>query len=190
MFEILLWTVLVLTGLLVGALAVPVEVMAQIHWGERRRAWFRITWLFGLLRFQRDLAGTTPRVRGKKPRKERKKTKKKRPVGKPNPAVIRRGFGLFGDLVGKVRIHRVDLALAIGSEDPATTGEIIGFSAPLVALANGLPHTSVTISPDFGGTRFDGRGSGEIRIQPIRLFPPLFAFAVSPEVRKWLLSGR
>jgi hypothetical protein len=188
MLEGLLWTVLALISVLVAALAVPVEVMARVYWGERKRVWFRITWLFGLLRLQSDMGGEKPRAARKKPRK--KKKKKKRPAGKPSLAVLRRGFRLLRDLIGRIGIRRLELDLALGSDDPATTGEMVGFSAPFVALANSLPHTSVTLSPDFGGARFDGIGAGEIRVQPIRLLPPLFAFALSPEVRRWLLIRR
>jgi hypothetical protein len=187
MLEGLLWTVLALIGLLVVALAVPVELMAQVHWGERRRVWVRITWLFGLLRLQRDMGGQKPHGARKKPRK---KKKKRRPVGKPSLAVLRRGFRLLRELFGRIGIRYLELDLVLGSDDPATTGEMVGFSAPFVALANSLPHTSVTLSPDFGGARFDGMGAGEIRVQPIQLLAPLFAFALSPEVRKWLLTRR
>jgi hypothetical protein len=59
-----------------------------------------------------------------------------------------------------------------------------------VALANALPRTRVTLTPDFTGPRFEGAGEGEIRVVPITLVPPMVGFALSPEVRRWLFTRR
>ena len=105
-------------------------------------------------------------------------------------AVVRRGIGLFVDLLRRVRIRRVDVDLSVGTDDPATTGELVGFAAPFVAIANALPRTRLSLTPDFGGEALDGTGVGEVRIVPLKLVPPIFAFAVSPEVRGWLFARR
>jgi hypothetical protein len=185
MLEGLLWTLLGLIGFAVAVLAVPVEVMARLDLGAQMRCSFRISWLFGLIRLQPEV-GAQPRGA---PRKL-KKRKKKRRAGRPGWAVIRRGLDLFGALLRRVRIRRVDLDLSVGTDDPAATGELVGFAAPIVALANALPRTRLTLTPDFAGPRLEGAGAGEIRFVPIRLVPPLFAFALSPEVRRWLFTRR
>jgi len=185
MLEGLLWTVVGLIGFTLAALAVPVEVMAQLDLGARTRCSLRIGWLFGLVHLQRDLGApklTTP----EKPKARRKK----RGARTPSLTVIRRGFRLLCGLLDQVRISHAQLDLSIGTNDPAVTGQLAGFAAPIVALANALPRTHVTLRPDFTGPTLEGTGAGEIRFMPIRLVPPIVGFALSPEVRQWLFTRR
>jgi hypothetical protein len=185
MLEGLLWTVLGLIGFTVAALAVPVDMMARLDLGARTRCSLRIGWLFGLVRLQRDMGAPKPTT-PEKPKARRKKR------GAPTPSltVIRRGFRLLSELLGRVRIRHAELDLSVGTNDPAATGELAGFAAPIVALANALPRTRVTLTPDFTGPTFEGTGEGEIRFVPIRLVPPMVGFALSPEVRRWLFTRR
>lgn len=185
MLEGLLWILLGLIVLAVVALSVPVDVTARFDFGVRTRGKLRIGWLFGLVRLDREIGARKPTV--KELPKEREK---KRGTRRPSIAVIRRGFGLLGDLLHRVRIRRVELDLAVGTEDPASTGELVGFAAPVVAIANAHPRTHISVRPDFAGSRLDGVGVGEISIVPIGLIPPVFAFALSPEVRAWFFAQR
>ncbi len=185
MLEGLLWTALALIGLVLAALAVPIDVMARIDFDGRTHGWVRIGWLFGLVRLRTDIGAKTPKAR-KKP----KASKRRRRAGRASPAVMRRGFAVLGELLRRVRIRRVELDLSVGTDDPAATGELVGYVAPVVALANALPRTRVSLRPDFGGPAFAGAGLGEIRVVPIRLVAPVLGLAVSPEVRKWLFARR
>ncbi len=185
MLEGLLWTVLGLIGFTLAAFAVPVDVVAQLDLGPHTRLTLRISWLFGLVRVRRDVGAQKPAA-PEKP-KERKDNRGARI---PSLTVIRRGFGLLGELLGRVRIRRAELDLSFGTDDPAATGELAGFAAPIVALANALPRTRVTLTPDFTGPTFEGAGEGEIRVVPITLVLPMVGFALSPEVRRWLLTRR
>jgi hypothetical protein len=185
MLEGLLWTVLGLVGFGMAALAVPVNVVAQLDLGARIRFTLRISWLFGLVRVRQEVGAQKPTA-PEKP-KERNANRSARI---PSLTVIRRGFGLLGDLLGRVRIRRAELDLSFGTNDPAATGELAGFAAPIVALANALPRTRVTLTPDFTGPTFEGAGEGEIRVVPITLVPPMVGFALSREVRRWLMTRR
>jgi hypothetical protein len=185
MLEGLLWTVLGLIGFTGAALAVPVDVVAQLDLGARPRLRLRIGWLFGLVRVRREMGGQKPTAP-----ETLKKRKKSRGVGIPSLTVIRRGIGLLGELLDRVRIRRAKLDLSVGTDDPAATGELAGFAAPIVALANALPRTRVTFTPDFTGPTLEGAGEGEIRVVPISLVRPMVGFALSPEVRRWLLTRR
>lgn len=185
MFEGLLWTMLGLIGFSVAALAVPVDVVAQLDLGARTRFTFQIGWLFGLVRLRQEVGAQKPTAPDKP-----KERKEKRGARIPSLTVIRRGFGLLGELLGRVRIGHAELDLSFGTNDPAATGELAGFAAPIVALANALPRTRVTLTPDFTGPTFEGAGEGEIRIVPITLVLPMVGFALSPEVRRWLLTCR
>jgi hypothetical protein len=108
----------------------------------------------------------------------------------PSLTVVRRSVGLLGELLGRVRIRRAQLDLCVGIDDPAATGELVGFAAPMVMLANALPRTRVTLTADFTGPAFEGAGEGEFRVVPLTLVPPMVDFAPSPEVRRWLLTRR
>jgi len=185
MLEGLLWTMLGLIGFTMAALAVPVDVVAQLDLGTRPHLRLRIGWLFGLVRMRREMGAqksTTP--------EKLKQRKKSRRTRIPSLAVIRRGFGLLGELLDRVRIRRAILDVSVGTDDPAATGELAGFAAPIVALANTLPRTRVTLTPDFTGPTLEGAGEGEIRVVPITLVRPIVGFALSPEVRRWLLTRR
>lgn len=188
MLEALFWTVLALIGLAIAALAVPIDVAARLDLGARKPVTLQIGWLFGVVRLRQAMGAETPTADHEP--KKRKRHRKGRRARAPSLTVIRRGFGLLGDLLGRVRIRRVDLDLAVGTDDPATTGELFGFAAPIVATANALPRTRVRLTPDFTGPTFEGAGEGEIRIVPITLVPPMIGFALSPEVRRWLLTRR
>lgn len=183
MLEGLLWTVLGLIVLVLVALAVPIDLMARFDFGLRPRGSLRIRWLFGLVRLRTEIGAQKPIAP-----KKRKVRKKKRSGRRLSAAVVRRGVKLLGDLLSRVRIRHAELDLCVGTEDPAATGELAGYAAPIVALANALPRTRVTLTPDFAGPTFDGAGAAEVRLVPIRLVPPLFSFALSPEVRTWLFA--
>jgi hypothetical protein len=185
MLEGLLWTVLGVMMFALAMLAVPIDIMARFDLSARPRGSLRIGWLFGLVRLRTDIGDRTPTV-SRKPRNRKEKRRRRR----PNLALVRRGFGLLGDLLRQVRIERVELDLSVGTDDPATTGEIVGYAAPVVALANALPRTRVALTPDFTGPTVGGVGAGEIRLVPVRLVPPIFRFAFSPEVRQWVLARR
>ena len=185
MLEAALWTVLGLIGFAVTAFAVPVDVMVRLELAAHTRCSLRIGWLFGLVRLQRGIGAPKPTTPAKPTAR-----KVKRRARVLSLAVIRRGFGLLADVLDRVRVRHAELDLYVGADDPATTGELAGFAAPIVALVNALPRTRVTLTPDFAGPTFEGTGEGEIRFVPLRLVPPMVGFALSPEVLRWLLTGR
>jgi len=185
MLEGLLWTVLGLIGFTGAALTVPVDVMARLDLATRPHLRLQIRWFFGLVRVRREMGARKPTAP-----ETLKKRKENRGAGIPSLTVIRRGIGLLGELLDRVRIRRAKLDVSVGTNDPAATGELAGFAAPIVALANALPRTRVTFTPDFTGPTFEGAGEGEIRVVPITLVRPMVGFALSPEVRRWLLTRR
>jgi hypothetical protein len=184
MLEGLLLAGLGLIGIAAAALAVPVDIAARLELGLGTRCSVRVDLLFGLVRLQRDLGARSPDA----PEKPAKK-KRKRGSRRPGSAVVRRGFRLLGDLLDRVHIRHAHLDLTVGTDDPAQTGELAGFAAPIVVLANALPRTRVTLRPDFTGPAFEAAGEGKVRFVPMKLVPPIVGFAASPEVRRWL-SGR
>ncbi len=184
MLEGLLLAGLGLIGLAAAALAVPVDIAARVELGMYTRCSVRVDWLFGLVRLQQELGTQKTAAPENSAEKGHKRGSRR-----PGAAVVRRGFRLLGDLLGRVRIRHAHLDLTVGTDDPAQTGELVGFAAPILVLANALPRTRVTLRPDFTGPAFEAAGEGEIRFVPMKLLPPIVGFAASPEVRRWL-SGR
>jgi hypothetical protein len=183
MLEGLIWIVLGLIGFTLAALAVPVELMAQLEVGARMRLSLRIGWFFGLVRVKREMGVQKPTAN------EKPKERKAKPGARmPNLTVIRASLALLCELLGRVHVRRVELDLTVGTNDPAATGELAGFAMPVVALANALPRTRITFRPDFTGPMFEGAGEGEIRVVPITLMPAMVGFTRSPEVRRWLFT--
>ncbi|MEM7223851.1 MAG: DUF2953 domain-containing protein [Pseudomonadota bacterium] len=183
MLEGLLWILLGLVVFTLALLAVPIDVKAQLDLGARARCRLRIGWLFGLVCLEKDIGARTP--------SEPKKPKEKgasRGLRRPSLAVIRRGFRLLGELIHHVRVRHMELDLSLGTEDPASTGQLVGYAAPIVAMANAQPRTRVTLRPNFAGARLEGVGVGEICLVPIGLVVPVVGFALSPEVRRWLFA--
>jgi hypothetical protein len=183
MLEGVVWALLGLIVVTMAALSVPVDVAVRLDTDARLRLSLRIGWLFGLVRVRRAIG-----ARKAAAPKAAKVGKKKRGSGVPSLGVIRQGVGLLCQILGRVRIRHAELDLAVGADDPATTGELAGFVAPVVALANALPQTRVTLTPDFTGPTFEGSGEAKIRAVPITLIGPLTAFAFSSEVRRWLVT--
>lgn len=185
MLEVLLWTLLGLIGLTAGALAVPVDVAARLEVGACTRASVEVGWLFGLVHVRKQL-GAAKAAGPDRPKKSKKRSRARR----PNSAVVGRGIGVLGDLLSRIQVRRAELDLTVGTDDPAATGQLAGYAAPIVAMANALPRTFVSFTPDFAGALIKGAGRGDIRVVPITLVPPLVGFVAAREVRRWLLNRR
>lgn len=180
MVEVLLWALLGLIVAFIAVISIPIDLAARVDVRDGIRGSLRVGWLFGVVKVRHEL-----RDRARKSPDETKPRTKERGGRTPPVAVIRRGLRLIGELLGRVRVRHATLDLSVGGDDPAATGELAGFAAPFVALANALPKTHVTFRPDFRGAGLEGMGEGAVRLVPIRLVPPIVRFALSPEVRQW-----
>ena len=181
MLAFLAWSFLGLLVLVTAGLAVPLELAARFDTAMRGQVKLQIAWLFGLVRLQPVLTAGRPSASDHpKPKRQRRST------GRPPLAVLRRGLGFLRDLLALIRVRRAELELRVGTDDPAVTGEIIGATAPLVAVANALPRTRLAVTPDFTTSILSARGEAEIRFVPLALVPPMLRFALSVEIRQWL----
>ena len=96
MLEGLLWTVLGLIGFTLAALAVPIDVVAQLDLGARTRLTLRVAWLFGVVRVRREM-GSQESAAPEKPKERREN----RGVRLPHLTIIRRGFDLLAPLLSE-----------------------------------------------------------------------------------------
>ena len=161
-------------------LSIPVDLAFFFERGEVSRSRMRIGWLFGLI--GKELGGAKS-GREKKP-EEMKAKKRRRSSRGPMAAFRARGFSgkilrFANRLVRSVQLRNVDVELQIGTGDPAETGLLFAAIGPSLAQASGS-STNIRIEPNFVDETLEGHARGTIRVYPIRLIPPLIAFALSP----------
>ena len=161
-------------------LCIPVDLAFSYERGEGSRSRMRIGWLFGLI--GKELGGEK-KSREKKPKKKAKTGR--RSFRGPLAVFSARGFSgslliLARRLVRSVQVRDVDIELQVGTGDPAEMGLLYGVIRPCVALAQSSFSPNVRIQPNFVEEIFEGHARGTVRVYPIKLIPPLIAFALSP----------
>ncbi len=173
----MLWLAAIL-AVLFAVLAVPVDVAFAAHRRERLEARLTVHWLWGLVRLPTEGGH-------KKPRK--KKREKKGLSGARRALAVMRSDGfprrvlrLFGDLLHRIHIRRLELDLRLGLDDPADTGRLWGLIGPAAALL-ALPSAArVAVTPEFAEPLLYLDAHAEARIVPAALLMVLAAFLLSP----------
>jgi hypothetical protein len=79
-----------------------------------------------------------------------------------------------------VRVKELCVRARVGLGDPAETGMLMGWAAPLLVVARAVPGMDVRIEPDFVSSVLEGEARGELRACPLLVLPPLLRFALSP----------
>ena len=166
--------------LAVFLLSIPVDLAFFFERGEVSRSRMRIGWLFGLI--GKDMGGASS---GREKKPEEMKAKKGRgSIRGPMAAFRARGFSgkilrFANRLVRSVQVRDVDVELQIGTGDPAETGLLFAVIGPCLALA-ASSSPNIRIEPNFVEETLEGHARGTVRVYPIRLIPPIIAFALSP----------
>ena len=158
---------------LLGLLAVPVDL--RFAFGAAARSHLEIAWGFGLWRGE---------LRGR-PRAERRRSSGRWSEPAAWVRAWREGLGdrvppLLRSLRRGVRVREVKLRARVGLGDPADTGILVGFAAPLLTMARAAPRLDLRLEPDFAREVLEGEARGELRAFPLLVLPPLLRFALSP----------
>lgn len=181
-----MWVIVVLVSLAVLItlfLCIPLDLVFRANVEGRPKFNLRLKWFFGLV-------SSELRQTRKKP--EEKKVEYE---GKPGdwPHRLRVTFeilqtkGLLKQLrsfikrtIRRIKIRELTANLKVGLDNPADTGLLFAFIAPLnLAINYFLPHP-IKIQPSFTGESFiTGYLYGEVRLWPIQLAASLIAFAFS-----------
>ena len=189
---LILAIVLGLVFLVVLLLSIPIDLAFSYERregerGEGSQSRMRIGWLFGLI--GKELGGKKKaeeqKAQEQKP-KERKAKKGRMSVRGPLAMFAARGFSgrlflLARRLARSVQVRDVDVEFQVGTGDPAETGQLFGLIEPGLALARSRFSPNIRIDPNFVEETFRGHARGAVRAYPIRLIPPLIAFALSPK---------
>ncbi|OGN90691.1 MAG: hypothetical protein A2Z70_04435 [Chloroflexi bacterium RBG_13_48_17] len=181
-----MWVIVVLVSLAVLItlfLCIPLDLVFRANVEGRPKFSLRLKWFFGLV-------SSELRQTRKKP--EEKKVEYE---GKPGDWLsrLRVAFeilqtkGLLKQLrsfikrtIRRIKIRELTANLKVGLDNPADTGLLFAFIAPLsLAINYFLPHP-IKIQPSFTGESFiTGYLYGEVRLWPIQLAASLIAFAFS-----------
>ena len=195
-----MWPIAVLASLAVLItllLCVPLDLVFRTSIDGRPKFSMRLIWLFGLVSHELR--------RGKK-RPEEKRTiehKQKRRDwiwGIRVTFEVLRTKGLlrqFGSLAKRIRrrikIKELVANFKVDLDNPADTGLLFAFMAPVNLLLSYFSPHQIKIEPSFTGeTIIEGHLYGALRLRPIQLAAPLIGFAFSlptlRAVKKLVLS--
>jgi len=180
------WVLVTFAGILliiILLLSVPLYLFININSKLDSKFRVRLSWLFGLVRW--DIKRGKPKQKKQviKPRKKRRKL---------SPQIIFKLIrikGLAGrikrlvsGILGSISIKNLTADLKVGLESPADTALLFAVTGPLNALLHMLPY-KLTVCPVFNdGVTVEAYIHGTIKIQPVLLMPPVLEFLFSPQV--------
>jgi hypothetical protein len=84
---------------------------------------------------------------------------------------------LLGDLLGHLRVDRIDAVCEFGFDDPCDTGVVFGLLSPLAHIVPSVSPAHVELRPVFEVACLSGDIDATVRVTPVRLIPPAVRFA-------------
>lgn len=182
----MLTALLVFVLVLLGLLAIPIDLVYRIHWHGRVQGEMHVHWLFGLLRVRIPVESKQPSstARETHTKHAQHKTKSRR-RGNPLVALRIRAFRqrilkLLHDLWHAIHKREMQVQLQIGLDDPADTGQLWAVMGPLSAVLAQSRDVQIDIAPDFSESHFEFNSSGDIRIIPLQFIAIAVALLLSP----------
>jgi hypothetical protein len=181
-----LWVIAVLVSLAVLitlVLCIPLDLFFRANVEGRPKFSLRLIWLFGLV------TGELRQTR-KKPEEKRVEYE-----GKPGDwlqrlkvtleilqtkGLLKRLRSFIKRIIGQIKVRELTANLKVGLDNPADTGLLFAFIAPLnLAINYFLPHP-IKIQPSFTEESFiTGYLYGAVRLWPIQLAASLIGLAFS-----------
>lgn len=162
-------------GLLLLALAIPVDLRFRITRHEQTKSNMHVRWLFGLV--GRDISSMR-----KKPATPGRRRRRQTGLGALwRSGLMQHGLKRVLRLGRAVSVGEVRVRASVNAGDPAETGMAFAVIGPLCGLLAALPHTDIGVVPDFGkdiGVHGEVRGS--VRVIPVVVVWHLVVFALSP----------
>lgn len=187
------WVIIGLAGAVVLAvlvLSVPLNTRIAFDSSSPRKVRVRLTWLFGLISLE---PGPREQKKALPPAgRHRKRKRAGGNLGRMWRMAGNRGLAaeikkLLSRTVGRLKITELAVRLTVGFDDPADGGMVfamVGAARPFLRLPAG--HELV-IQPCLSDHPFiKGQAHCVVRLQPIRLVPPLARFIFSAPARKAL----
>jgi len=201
-FVIALCILIALTALI---MCIPVDLGLRVEAHGRPSVGFTLGWLFGRVKktFRSGKDGEEPartaaeeeRKRVEEAKKEAEKAEKKRGKRRgPDTDSARlvwrllriRGLTksislLFKRLLRCFRLRNLFADFNVSLEDPADTALVVGTVSQAAMFADMFSRYDFRVTPVFENDWYiEGEGGLEMRVYPIQLVPPVFAFLFSP----------
>lgn len=186
-----MWAIVVLVSLAVLItllLCVPLDLVLRMDTARRPKFSMRLAWLFGLVKTG---------IRKKKPEEKKTTAEHKRKLGDwwrdtrtifevlRTKGMLRQITRLLKGIFRRLKIRELIADLKIGLDNPADTGLLFAFTAPVNLLVRSFSPHQIRVEPSFTGeAAFQGYFYGAVRLRPIQLMAPLAGFAFSlPAIR-------
>jgi len=173
--------------LLLGLLAIPIDLVYRVNWQGKLQGELQLSWLFRLLRVRIPIepsksTQTTGQTRSKPHRRHKTRSKfRTNPLAAWRHRSFRRRIIRFvQDLWQAIHKRDMYLQLQIGLDDPADTGHLWAIMGPLSAVLAHSQTVHIDIEPDFSDSHFEFNSNGDIRIIPLQLLALLLALLLSP----------
>ncbi len=160
-------------------LAVPVEVVVRLGYGEIRKV--RLRWMFGLIDVGTGWGAARLGRRGNNRFLAMLRT----------DGFLERIIQFAREVFPLVKVRTLKIDLSIGGDDYAETGMLFGMLVPAVVFARSRYGLDLNLEADFESPRSDARVVGIFSAHPIRLIKPLLWFVFSPcTIRAIRAAGR
>jgi hypothetical protein len=182
-----LWVIAVLVSLIVLVtlfLCIPLELVFRSNTGERPKFSLKLVWFFGLV--TRELRHTKKKPEGKgiiqyesKPSDWIQRLRVTFDILQTK-GLLKQLIRFIKGNIRRIKVREFAANLKIGLDNPADTGLLFAFMAPVnLAVSYFLPY-QVKIEPSFSGEfPITGYLYGTARLWPIQLAASLLGFAFS-----------
>ena len=182
-----MWVIAVLVSLAVLItilLCVPLDLVFRTNIDRKPRFSLRLTWLFGLV--------TGELRQTKKKSAEKKAIEFERKTGDwiqrlrvtfellQTKGLLNQLSCFIKGIIRRIKVKAFEANLKVGLDNPADTGLLFAFIAPVNLAINYFLPYPVKIEPSFTGeSLITGNIYGTVRLWPIQLAATLIAFAFS-----------
>lgn len=182
MLAALLWLLALIALALLAVALTPVRLSLSAETAPRPRLRIGAAPLGGIVPPIPVYDSARKRKKPKKAEKPEKaaRGKRKRARGGGLPAGAGRAVArLVSELLAQVRFDHLRLEADYGTGDPAETGQICGWLAPLAYGFGDRPGITVALRPDFDRAVLSGELDAAVKITPAALVPPGLRFALA-----------
>ncbi len=164
---------------------VPLDLVIRVDVHGRPKVVLRVGWFFGLVSREIKPEGRRPRPKEEKPRARRSLAQGRRGLGTlydilRTRGILRQVARLVKDVLRQIKFRRLEVDMRLGLDDPADTGFLFGLLGPATVFVGPGASRQIRLQPVFGDAAVcEGHIDGSLRLQPIRLVPPILRFMFS-----------
>ena len=193
-FVVALCILIALTALI---LCIPVDFGLRVEAHGKPFAGFTLGWLFGRVKktFRSGEDGEQParaaKAEQKAAKKKEKKRGKRRSPDRDSASLVWRILHIRGlarsirllarRLLKCFRLRNLFADFNVSLEDPADTALVVGTVSQAAMFADLFSKYDFRVTPVFENDWYlEGEGGLDVRLYPIQLVPPVFAFLFSP----------